>query len=96
MDKEFILRHLKKEHLAGNEGLSEIAEMSGLDIVKDLFRNHETMRDLYIPMLNNNKELMKEVIKKNKDKFSICQLANMTGLTRKRIEKLIDEVERNN
>lgn len=93
MDKEFILRYLKKEHLAGNSDLSEIAEISGLDVVKTLIKNHETMRMCYIPMLANNKELMCDVIRKNKDKMTVNQLASVTGFTRRKVERMIAEIE---
>jgi hypothetical protein len=94
MDKEFLLKYLKVEHLANNQELSEVAEMSGIDVAKQLFRNHETMRMLYIPMLNKNKELLIEVIKDNSG-MSIAQLATLTGCTRQRIESLREEIDRN-
>ena len=80
------------EHLTNNQELYEVAEMSGLDVAKQLFRNHESMRMLYIPKLNNNKELMIEVIKDN-PKMSTAQLAALTGCTRQRIENLKEEIK---
>lgn len=93
MDKEFLLKYLRVEHLTNNQELYEVAEMSGLDVAKSLFRNHETMRMLYIPMLNNNKELMRDIIKANKE-MPVTQLAALTGCTRQRIESLKEEIER--
>ena len=92
MDKEFILKNLKKEHLKGNAELFEVAELSGLDIVKELLRNHEEMR-LYVPCLTNQKKLMREIIEKNKDSLSVEQLSNVTGMPRRKIKKLLADCE---
>ncbi len=88
-----MLKYLKKEHLKGNDGLTEIADISGMDIVKTLLKNHEGLRMCYVPMLSNNKELIREVIRCNKDKMTITQLVNITGLSRRKIERMIAELE---
>ena len=93
MDKELILKHLKKEHLKGNDELYEIADVSGLDVVKELFRNHEGMRMCYIPMLVNNKSLMRDFLRVNKTKFTVHQLVEITGKSRRKIEEMIAEIE---
>jgi hypothetical protein len=96
MDKDFVLKYLKKEHLRNNAELMEIVEVKGLDYVKELLKHFETMRFLYIPTLKRNKELMKAVIADNYQKMTIRQLVMKTGLSQKSIEKIIREIEEKN
>lgn len=95
MDKDFILKYLRVEHLATNSELLEIAEGSGLEVVKPLLKNHEQMGNLYIPLLTSNKALMCAVIADNRDKMTVRQLATITGLNRRRVQQLINEMNEN-
>ena len=93
MDKEFMLKYLKEEHLQNNAELYEVAEISGLEVVKQLFRNHETMRMCYIPQLNNNECLLTEIVSDNID-MPTGQLAALTGCTRNRIDNLKEKINK--
>ena len=93
MDKEFILRYLKEEHISNNENLAEIAELSGLEVVKTLLRNHESMRLNCIPLLNKNKKLMYTVISDNYKSMSVKHLSDLTGLRRSKVQEIIKELE---
>ncbi|MCX7880847.1 MAG: hypothetical protein N2517_09335 [Ignavibacteria bacterium] len=93
MDRDFILQYLKLEHLRGNSELTEIAEHSGMEFVKELLREYPSMRVLYVPTLQRNRELMLEVIRANKDKMSPIQLARKTGLSVKRVRLFLRELE---
>lgn len=93
MDREFVLQYLRIEHLQSNSELMEIAENSGLDYVKELLREYPSMRVMYIPTLERNKELMMEVIRANKDKMSVTQLARKTGLSVKKVKQYLREIE---
>jgi len=93
MDKDFVLKYLDVEHLRDNQELLEIAEISGIEVVKTLLKNHESMRVLYIPTLKRNKDLMMTVIRENMHKYSVSQLARLTGLTRKRVLEFIKMIE---
>ncbi len=93
MDKEFILRYLRKEHLKGNQELYGIAEVKGLEFAKELLRDFASMRFLYIPTLERNIELMREVIADNMHKYSIRELARKTGLSRRKVREIIRDIE---
>lgn len=93
MDRDFVLQYLKIEHLRGNSELMEIAENSGLEYVKELLREYPSMRVMYIPTLERNRELMMEVIRANKDKMSVTQLARKTGLSVKKVKQYLREIE---
>ncbi|ROL55832.1 hypothetical protein D9V84_10490 [Bacteroidetes/Chlorobi group bacterium Naka2016] len=93
MDREFVLKYLKIEHLKSNAELLEIAENSGLDYVKELLREYPSMRIMYIPTLERNKPLMMDVIRENIGKMTVRQLARKTGLSIKRIKKYIRELD---
>ncbi|MEM5793555.1 MAG: winged helix-turn-helix transcriptional regulator [Candidatus Aenigmatarchaeota archaeon] len=94
MDRDFVLQYLKIEHLRGNSELMEIAENSGLEYVKELLREYPSMRVMYIPTLERNRELMMEVIRANKDKMSVTQLARKTGLSVKKVKEYLREIEK--
>ncbi|QLH52765.1 MAG: hypothetical protein CH6_0067 [Candidatus Kapaibacterium sp.] len=93
MDRAFVLQYLKIEHLQNNSELMEIAENSGLEYVKELLREYPSMRVMYIPTLERNKELMKEVIRANIGKLTVRQLSRKTGLSMKKIKQYIKEIE---
>ncbi len=92
MDKEFVLKYLKPEHVEGIETLEEIAEASGMEVVIQLYKNHETLRG-YIPTMLSNKSLMHDVIKDNYQTMSVKQLADKTGLRRQKILQIIKELK---
>ena len=93
MDKEFILKYLRPEHLKGIETLEEIAEVSGLDYVKVMYLNHETLRG-YIPCLMSNKKLLSTVVRENYERMSVKELSDRTGLRRNQLKKLIKELQK--
>jgi hypothetical protein len=94
MDIEFILKHLDEEHLAGNLDLQEIAEESGMDVVKALFKNHSGMR-VYIPTLEKNQALLETIIKENPN-MSVRELSMKTSKPRNTIWRIKREIKRKN
>lgn len=93
MDKEFILAHLKPEHLKDNESLKEIYELSGLETVKLLLRNHETLQ-LYVPRLHSLPDLMRDVVEENKNTMDEHKLRQKTDLSRKTMSAMLRRIKR--
>lgn len=81
MNKDLILSHLKVEHLKENEALREIAEESGIDVVKLLLRNHEGLQ-VYVPKVTNLSALMEEFICESSQHLNERQLQSVTNVTR--------------
>ncbi len=92
MNKDFILKHLKEEHMQGYGSLQEIVEESGLETVKTLLKNHETLT-IYVPTLQRNNALMRDVIKENYKTLSCHKLEELTGLPIRRIKEMIAELK---
>lgn len=92
MDKEFILGHLKEEHLADHPKLLEICEVSGIETVRQLLMNYE-QEQFYVPRISTIKPLMEEVVKENKG-LSERALKSKTGLPLKIIRNIIFNVKK--
>ena len=93
MDKDFILNYLKMEHLEKNPDMYEIAEILGFEVVKVLMKNHASLRNLYIPIMSLNKDLMYDVIKSNYLKMTIRELCNKTGLSRRKVIDMVKKIK---
>lgn len=84
MNKDLILNHLKVEHLKDNEALREIAEESGIEVVKLLLRNHEGLH-VYVPKVSNLPLLMEAFIGESSKHLNERQLQTITNVTRQTI-----------
>lgn len=81
MNKDLILSYLKIEHLQENAALREIAEESGIEVVKLLLRNHEGLQ-VYVPKVTNLPALMEEFISASSQHLNERQLQSVTNVTR--------------
>lgn len=93
MNKDFILEYLKKEHLSGHSELLEIAEESGLEVVKLLLKNHSALH-LYVPKITSLPLLMKDFLKDNESKLDCKQLQYTTGLSKRNIDEYLKEIHK--
>lgn len=87
MDKNFVLNYLRLEHLKESDDLYDIAKTQGVDFVKGLFRDHETLR-LYVPNVTAIKDLMHEVVMDNYSRMQIHELKRRTGLSYDTIRRM--------
>lgn len=92
MNKELILSYLKLEHLKDNEGLREIAEESGIDVVKILLLNHEGLK-VYVPKITNIPRLMEEFIALSSQRLNERELQNITNVTRSTINSYLRKIK---
>lgn len=90
MNKERLLNELIIDDLHDFPDLLDLAEESGIEVVKEMYRKHETM-DLRVPYLKNNVQLIKRFILRNKENMTIPQLSRETGWSQERIKKTINE-----
>lgn len=90
MDKQFILNHLKIEHLKDNRTLYEIAETSGLDVIKDLLLDCEQMY-IYVPKILSLPKLIEDCIEQNKSTMSEGELRRKLGLPQRTFEEILRE-----
>jgi len=88
MDKKFILQHLKIEHLREHPSLLEIAETSGLEVVKELLTNHE-QTNFYIPRISSIEGLLRDFVDLNKSTMSEHELRKRSDLSKKTIQKFL-------
>lgn len=84
MDKELLLENLHIDDLKIHPDLHDLADTSGIEIVKELYRNHEGI-SFYTPDIRSNKPLMERFINENKNKYSEYQISRIIGW---RIEKV--------
>lgn len=91
MDEKKLLSYLKIEHLQDNEGLKEIAETSGLEIVKLLLLNHEGLK-LYIPKIKSLSLLVEDYITDNYQNLNRRSLQNVLGVSGQTIINYISKI----
>ncbi len=91
MNKDLILSHLKVEHLKENEALREIAEESGIEVVKLLLKNHEGLK-VYVPKVTNLTMLMEDFICESSKHLNERQLQNVTSVTRGTISEYLRKI----
>jgi surfactin synthase thioesterase subunit len=88
MNKEKLLDSMVISDLRDYPDLLDLAQESGIEVVKEMYRKHETM-DLRVPYLKNNVQLIKRYISENKQSMTIPQLSRETGWSQERVKKLI-------
>lgn len=90
MKKDIIIdKYLAERHimtLSIDSMVRELCEISGMDIVKELYRSHEGSRG-YIPMLHSIELLWYDVIKDNFD-MNLKEMQDLTGLSIIAIKKI--------
>ncbi len=91
MDEKKLLSYLKIEHLQDNEGLKEIAETSGLEIVKLLLLNHEGLK-LYIPKIKSLSLLVEDYITDNYQNLNRRSLQNVLGVSNQTILNYLNKI----
>jgi len=91
MDKEFILQHLKEEHLREHPKLMEICEVSGIETVKQLLMNYE-QEQFYVPQIKALKGLMQAAVESHKE-MPERKLKNKTGMSLKAIRNIIYNIK---
>lgn len=92
MDKKFILENLKPHHIEHNEGLTELVEVFGIEIVRQLFLNCECLT-VRIPLLNTQTELIKDTIRLQRKTVKPRELREKLGVGRDRYRRYLKEIE---
>lgn len=92
MDKKFILAHLEAHHIEHNEGLAELVEVFGIETVKQFFLHCECLT-VRIPLLTTQKELIKDVIRRERKKLKHRELRDKLGVGRDRYRAYLKEIE---
>lgn len=92
MDKKFVLGYLKPHHIEHNEGLAELSEVFGIEIVGQLFEHCECIT-ARVPLLSTQKELIKDVIRQNYQKMKLRELREKVGIGRDRFREYLREIE---
>ena len=78
MDKEILIANLQMDDLKIHPDLHDLADISGLHFVQELYRNH-TGSKFYTPDIRSNKPLIERFINENKHKYTEYQISRIIG-----------------